>query len=46
MLNFDFFDFPGKNFDLFEMMHFMEFDFFDRVSDKNFWTLPALLRDP
>ena len=29
MLNLDFIDFPGQNFDLFEMAHFMEFGFFD-----------------
>ena len=34
MLNLDFFDFPGHNFDLFEKIHFMEFDFFDFVPDK------------
>ena len=38
MLNFDFFDFPGHNFDLFEKIHFTEFDFFD-FSDKMFLTL-------
>ena len=27
VLNFDFFDFPGQDFDLLEKTHFMEFDF-------------------
>ena len=39
MLNFDFFDFPGHNFDLFEKVHFMKFDFFSDFSDKMFLTL-------
>ena len=34
------------NFDLFEMTHFMEFDFFDRGSDKIFWTLYTSFRAP
>ena len=40
MLNLDFFYFPGYNFDLFEMTHFMEFGFFDRFSDKRFGLTP------
>ena len=40
MLNLDFIDFPGYNFDLFKITHFMEFGFFDRVSDEIFWTYP------
>ena len=42
MLNFDF---PGHNFDLFEKIHFMEFDFFD-FSDKMFLTLHTPFRTP
>ena len=45
VLNFDFFDFPGHNFDLFEKIHFMEFDFFD-FSDKMFLTLHTPFRTP
>ena len=45
MLNFDFFDFPGHNFDLFEKIHFTEFDFFD-FSDKMFLTLHTPFRTP
>ena len=44
MLNLDFIDLTAKNFDFFEMTHFMEFGFFDRFSDKMFWTYP--LPDP
>ena len=42
VLNLYFFDFPGHNFDLFEIM---EFDFFD-FSDKMFLTLHTPLPDP
>ena len=40
MLNLYFIDFPGKNVDLLEMRHFMEFGFFDRFSDKRFGLTP------
>ena len=43
VLNFDFFDFPGHNFELFEKVHFTEFDFFD-FSDKMFLTLHTPFR--
>ena len=39
------FDFPGQNFDLFEKIHFMDFDFFD-FSDKLFLTMHTPLPDP
>ena len=45
VLNSDFFDFPSHNFDLFEKIHFMEFDFFD-FSDKMFLTLHTPFRTP
>ena len=35
LVNLDFFDFPGHNFDLFEKILFMKFGFFD-FSDKMF----------
>ena len=44
MLNFDFFDFPGQNFDSLEKIHFIEFDLFD-FSDKMFLTLHTPLPD-
>ena len=42
VLNLDFFYFPRHYFDLFEKIHFMEFDFFD-FSDKLFLTLPPIM---
>ena len=45
VLNVDFLDFPGHNFDLFEKIHFMEFGFFD-FSDKMLLTLLTPFRTP
>ena len=45
VLHFDFFDFPGQNFDLFEKIHSMEFDFLD-FSDKMFLTLHNPFQTP
>ena len=42
VLKFDIFDFLGQNFDFFEKIHFMVFDF----SDKMFLTLHTPLPDP
>ena len=45
VLNLDVFDFLEHNSDLFDKIHFMEFDFLD-FSDKMFMTLHTPLPDP